>query len=296
MKSWLSATTLKLFALFPLWLLRLVGNGVGYVAWLSNGRSRQITAFNIGLCFNELSPLQQRALVKQSMRQLGVLLLEMGPVWRWRPERLLKTVKEVSGYEHIEQAEQTGKGTILIVPHLGSWEMVGVYLGKRCKVTALYQPPEDPRFHKIIHTARYRTGITLAPTNMRGVKALLKALKAGESVAILPDQTPAEGSGEFADFYGQPTYTMTLVHTLIKRTGARVVSGVAKREGLNQFHLQFQPAPASIYSEDMLTSVAGLNECVEACVQLCPEQYQWEYNRFKLLPGGQRRNYRDSTK
>jgi KDO2-lipid IV(A) lauroyltransferase len=130
---------------------------------------------------------------------------------------------------------------------------------------------------------------------MRGVKALLKALKAGESVAILPDQTPAEGSGEFADFYGQQTYTMTLVHTLIKRTGAKVVSGGAQRTGSNQFHLQFQPAPEAIYSDDMLTSVAGLNECVKQCIELCPEQYQWEYNRFKLLPNGEKRSYRNPS-
>lgn len=292
MKSWLSLTAIKLFALLPLCVLRLVGGWVGYGAWLSNDRSRQITEFNIGLCFPELSADQQQQLAKQSVKQLGVLLLEMGPVWRWSPERLLKHIHEVNGLAVLEQAEQIGKGTIVALPHLGCWEMLGVYLGKRGKVTSLYQPPEDPGFDKMIYHARQRTGNTLVPTNTSGVKALLKALKAGETVVILPDQLPTEGGGEFADFYGQPTYTMTLVQKLVKRTGAQLVGAVAERTGSHGYRLDFIAPPAEIASADGVESLTALNRCVEQCVALCPEQYQWEYNRFKMLPNGQRRNYR----
>ncbi|MCR8921996.1 lysophospholipid acyltransferase family protein [Dasania sp. GY-MA-18] len=293
MKSWLALTTIKSFALLPMPLLRVLGRWVGYGAWLSNGRSRQITEFNIALCYPQLSAAQQRHLAKQSVQQLGVLLLEMGPVWRWSPQRLMQHITEVSDLALLERAEQAGKGTVVVLPHLGCWELMGVFLAQRGAVTSLYQPPEDPGFDQMIYHARQRTGNTLVPTNTRGVKALLKALKAGETVVILPDQLPVEGSGEFADFYGQPTYTMTLVHNLIKRTGANLVGAVAERTGRSGYKISFVPAPADINASDSKLSLTALNRCVENCVQLCPEQYQWEYNRFKWLPNGQRRSYKN---
>ena len=293
MKSWLSLTVIKSFALLPLPLLRCLGRLIGYGAWLSNDRSRKITEYNLALCYPQLTAEQRRALAKKSILELGVLLVESGPVWRWSPQRLEKHIQKVSGEEQLLAAEQKGKGTIILLPHFGSWEIMGVYLGKRGKLTSLYQPPEDPGFDAMIFKARERTGNQLVPTNTRGVKALLKALKAGETIVILPDQTPTKGSGEFADFYGQPTYTMTLVYNLINRTGANVIAAVAERVGSRGYHLQFQAASSQIYSDDKIESLTALNQSVKNCVELCPEQYQWEYNRFALLPNGKKRSYRN---
>ena len=47
------------------------------------------------------------------------------------------------------------------------------------------------------------------------------------------------------------------------------------------FEMVFRPADPEIYSEDIETSVAALNRSVEVCVRDHPEQYQWEYKRFK---------------
>lgn len=293
MKSWLAVTSIKFFALLPLWLLRIVGSWVGYVVWLSNDRSRKITEFNIKLCFPGWTDAERESLVKQSMRQFGVLLFETGPVWRWSPAKLLQHIKAVHNLELLEQAQAGGCGTIVVLPHLGCWEIMGSFLGARGKVTSLYQPPDDPALDKMIFEARERTGNTLVPTNTRGVKALLKALKAGETVVILPDQLPEIGSGEFADFYQQPTYTMTLLYNLVKRTGANVVGAAALRVASSAYEIHFIEAPEEIGNDDLVSALTAVNQLVEACVERSPAQYQWEYNRFKLLPGGEVRSYRD---
>jgi KDO2-lipid IV(A) lauroyltransferase len=124
----------------------------------------------------------------------------------------------------------------------------------------------------------------MAPTNRKGVMMLFKALQGGSIVGILPDQVPAEeAGGEVAPFMGQPALTMTLVHGLIQRTGCAVCSCYAERvEG--GFKIVVIEADPDIYSADQVTSVAGLNASVAACVVRAPAQYQWEYKRFRRLP------------
>jgi KDO2-lipid IV(A) lauroyltransferase len=46
------------------------------------------------------------------------------------------------------------------------------------------------------------------------------------------------------------------------------------------------PAPAGIASEDDVTAAAALNQGIEQCIALCPEQYLWSYRRFRRRPSG----------
>src|SRR5690625_2274592 len=142
------------------------------------------------------------------------------------------------------------------------------------------RPPPLP------YTTLFRStdNIDMAPTNRRGVAQLLKALKRGEIVGILPDQVPEPGSGaEVAPFFGQPALTMTLVHNLIQRTGCSVLSVYAERVP-GGFKMVVLPADQDIFNEQAASSVAALNRSVEACVRRVPEQYQWEYKRLRRLP------------
>ena len=76
---------------------------------------------------------------------------------------------------------------------------------------------------------RQRWRAVLAPATMRGVRMLYRALQRGGQVGLLPDQAPGAGEGAWADFFGRPAYTMTLVTRLQQATGAAVVMGYAER-------------------------------------------------------------------
>jgi KDO2-lipid IV(A) lauroyltransferase len=52
------------------------------------------------------------------------------------------------------------------------------------------------------------------------------------------------------------------------------------------WELHFLPVSEDLYSEDIETSLAALNSGVEAIIALAPEQYQWEYKRFRDQPPG----------
>jgi KDO2-lipid IV(A) lauroyltransferase len=160
-------------------------------------------------------------------------------------------------------------------------------------MTALYRHPKTALFGDVVRRARERRGAKLVPTDSSGVRALFKALKSGEIVTILPDQVPPRAQGMFAPFFGEMTLTMTLATNLLHRTGATAVCCYCKRLPDGKFEIIFHPVDEDIYAPDSATALAGLNKSIERCVLDCPEQYQWNYKRFKFLPNLQKRDYGD---
>ncbi len=275
----------------PLPLLRASARLMGQCFWLSDSRLAQVTRRNINACFPELPAAQRRALARESLVQTACTMLEIPAVWQW-PYAKVRARMQVQGLEHFQTAQAEGKGVIVLAPHHGNWEVLGLYLAELGEVTSLYQPPKQAEVEAIVRSAREKTGAKLVPTNRAGVAALLKALKAGGISGILPDQVPLdEASGVYAPFFGHPALTMKLIHSLLKSTGARAVTGFARRTPAG-WTITFLPADPAIYSGEVEQATAALNHSVEQAVRLCPEQYQWEYKRFREQPEGQPKFYR----
>jgi KDO2-lipid IV(A) lauroyltransferase len=140
--------------------------------------------------------------------------------------------------------------------------------------------------------ARERFGATLVPADTAGVRALFKALRRGELLAILPDQEPRYGNGLFSPFFGIPAYTMTLLARLAQQTGAPIFITYAERlAGGAGFQLHFLPLVPCTAETPVEEIAAAVNAGIEACVRRLPHQYQWSYKRFKTRPAGEPRFY-----
>jgi KDO2-lipid IV(A) lauroyltransferase len=181
---------------------------------------------------------------------------------------------------------------VLLAPHLGNWEVLGLYLSDVADITSLYQPPEMAALEPIIRQSREKVGAKLVPTNRRGVAALLKVIKNGGFTGILPDQVPEASGGDFAPFYGVPALTMTLVDNLRSRSDCLVIAAYAQRIK-GGFEIHFLEADPGVYSSDQSEALVALNRTVENCVNGVPEQYQWEYKRFRRQPEGMPRRYKN---
>lgn len=280
---------LFVFAILPRGLARSLASGVSALVWPFKTTARRITERNIAIAFPEMPIADQQALARESFRQLVWVGAELGPNWSWPADRLLKCVSSITGEEHLHASVAENHGAIVLVPHLGNWELIGPYLATLYPTTALYKEPRIPELNRIIRRARERNGNTLVPADRTGVRALLKALKSRELIAILPDHVPASGGGEFAEFFGEPAMTMTLVAKLIERTGCKAVFAYAARQPDSSYQIVVRPADEGIYSPDRPTALRALNKSVEQCVLDCPEQYRWEYKRYKFLPDHSRR-------
>lgn len=280
---------LRLCALLPQRLLHFLASSGGRLAWRLNTTARRITEYNITIAFPEKPLAEQRCLAKASILQLFHSMADLGPSWLWPAERVLGRFSSVVGDEYLRALFAENRGVIVLLPHIGNWEVVGTYIATRYPVTTLYKVAKLAALDRVILRARQRHGNTLVPADKSGVRALMSALKSRELVIILPDQVPARGSGEFAPLFGEPALTMTLVTKLIHRFGSKAVCAYAKYQPDNSYELVFRPADKEIYSPDPSTALAALNKSVEQCILDCPEQYRWEYKRYKLLPDFSRR-------
>lgn len=283
---------LHLLSLLPLRLNHALGGLIGSLMGLFPSGLRHVTRRNIGLCFPAMATRQQRRLARAALRTTAQTATETAAMWLWPHHKTLATVREIQGREHLDQALALGRGVIIAAPHIGAWELVGLYCAGLQPMTSLYRPLRIPALDSLVRASRQRGGATLVPTDAGGIRSLYQALARNEMIGILPDQEPGAGSGVFAPFFGVPAYTMVLLTRLARKSGAPVVYCFAERlpRGCG-YRLHFLPAPEGIDSPELEQAALALNKGVEQCVRIAPEQYQWAYKRFRTRPAGEGKVY-----
>jgi KDO2-lipid IV(A) lauroyltransferase len=269
---------------------RLIGRFIGFLSALFHTRSAKITEANIRHCFPELRAKEREQLVKQSLEHTARLLAESGIMFHWNAEKLARLITDVVGFDAVQVAVAANRGILVLVPHLGNWEFFALYFG-RYNFIALYDPPKNTAIDGLIRQSRQRTGARLLPIDGQGVRGVLRALKNGEPVSILPDQVPPRSAGIYAPFFNREALTMTFAHRLIHHTRPVVFLGSCIRDEAG-FTITFTEAPDDIYSDQVEVSVRAMNGAIEKLVDENRAQYQWEYKRFKKPAAGSKDLYR----
>ena len=283
---------LRLTSLLPLPLTHAIGILIGGLLWWIPNDLRRIASRNLVLTFPEMPVADRERLLRRNLWETGKLLLELGPLWLWRGERVLALVRgAVAGEEALTDTVRRRRGAILLTPHLGAWEMAGLYYSSRHPLTILYRPSRLG-LDELSIRGRGRLGGKVVATDARGVRSLLTALRDGEILGILPDQDPGDEGGVFAPFFGISASTMTLVSRLTRNTGAPVFLTWAERLPRGRgFALHLRALPEVTAAGSLEESAAALNRGVEAAVRSLPAQYLWAYKRFKTRPPGEPKLY-----
>ena len=283
---------LRLTSLLPLPLTHAIGILIGSLLWWIPNDLRRIASRNLVLTFPEMPVADRECLLRRNLWETGKLLLELGPLWLWRGERVLALVRgAVADEEALTDTVRRRRGAILLTPHLGAWEMAGLYYSSRHPLTILYRPSRLG-LDELSVRGRGRLGGKVVATDARGVRSLLTALRDGEILGILPDQDPGDEGGVFAPFFGIPASTMTLVSRLTRNTGAPVFLTWAERLPRGRgFALHLRALPEVTAAGSLEESAAALNRGVEAAVRSLPAQYLWAYKRFKTRPPGESKLY-----
>lgn len=283
----------RVLALMPHCMIRAIARFFATLLWWVKDDMRKVSEKNIALCYPDMSHAERQQLAKQAVLETVRTVFEMPICWLGSADKVLNSIHRVEGQQHIEALREQGNGVIIILPHMGNWEVIGLYLAKHFPCTSLYKPTEEAAYNSIVESARSRTGATLVPTNKKGVLAVVKALKAGGITCILPDQIPEDSNSTvFAPFFGEQAATMTLIPNLLQRGNIKAVAAFAKRCEQGGYEIIIQPVDDAIYSEDTVQSAAAMNSCIEKLIALAPAQYQWEYKRFRLGPDGKRKVYK----
>ncbi len=277
----------RLFAKLSLQTNQAIGSALGLLAYLFSHSFSQLTYDNLqqsGLGPNEKS---FRELLGQNVRETGKGLTELIVAW-FRPEaEVAKLVVEQDGWQHVEAAQKNGKGIIFITPHLGCYDIAGRWLDSKISTKFLYRAPKMAWVQKLMDAGRDRGEEKMVPADMSGVRTLMKTLKHGGSISILPDQVPGKGEGIWADFFGKPAYTMTLVTRLQNATQAPVIYYFAERLPNGRGYKVWLTPAAEPFSEDRKTAARQLNAALEELIRKAPTQYLWSYNRYKTPAGAE---------
>ncbi|MCS6786650.1 MAG: lysophospholipid acyltransferase family protein [Thiobacillaceae bacterium] len=276
---------LRLLARLPLPVLHFMGALAGLADLVLSPRAAVVRA-NLRQAGMDRPLLRLRAAL-----HFGMGVAELLAIWLRPLERVTALVRSVHGGEHLEAARAAGRGVLAMTPHLGCWELAGLYLASRMPIVELYRPPRQPWADRLMRLGRERGLARLATPDMRGVRALLSALRRGDAVGILPDQVASRGDGVWAPFFGRPAYTPTLAFKLARTTGAVPLLLFCERLPWGRgYRLWIEPlAP---FADDPAAAAAQLNTALEGLIRRHPEQYLWRYRRYKRpgdapLPPGQ---------
>ncbi|MFZ2266047.1 MAG: lysophospholipid acyltransferase family protein [Azonexus sp.] len=268
----------RLLSRLPLWLVHALGATLGRLVYLVSPTYRQHLEEN--LAQGGFAP----GLRSQVAAETGKQMLELSRIWLRTLADANAQVVEIVGWEHVEAARQSGKGIVFLTPHLGCFEITAQYLSAHFPITVLYRPPKQASAQYLIETGRQREQLHLAPADLSGVRSLIKALKRGQAVGLLPDQAPKTGEGVWLDFFGRPAYTMTLAARLTETSAVTLMTWGERLPGGRGYRLHFAPPQAEL-TGDTVHRAQQINHEVEHLIAQCPTQYLWGYNRYKRPAG-----------
>ncbi|MDR3477173.1 MAG: LpxL/LpxP family Kdo(2)-lipid IV(A) lauroyl/palmitoleoyl acyltransferase [Gammaproteobacteria bacterium] len=288
--AWLGIGCLWSITRLPIsWQMR-IGRFIGWAVYHCSPKLRRISAINLSLCFPQLSDPARETLLKKNFAALGMGLIETGMAWWLSDKRLSKCSVKVNGIEHLEQALSRGKGVILVSPHFMCLEMIGRLLGSRYSFAVMYRPHKkrilsyiQDRFrqkYRIQHIARHR------------IRDLINTFNANTAVWYAYDIDAGEKRSVFAPFFGIQTASLTSASRLAEISGAAVIPiDFYRLDDKWGYEINLYPILENFPGENYVADATRLNKQIEESIRNKPEQYIWQYKRFKTRPPGEKRYY-----
>lgn len=272
----------RLMARCPLWLLHALGSLAGWLSYALSPSYRQ--RFQAQVRQAGLPAAQARPAIAQAGRMVTEL------PWLWQRHQALGELVRWQGAELIESRLAEGRGMVLLTPHLGCFEVTArafaERFGRRMPITVLFRPARKAWMRALMEGAREREHLATAPANLAGVRQMLRALRQGQAIGLLPDQVPPEGLGVWAPFFGRPAYTMTLAAKLAVQSGAPLMLLWGERLAQGRGYVIHVQAGPNIPSEASPEQAATLiNRAMEGLIRQAPQQYLWGYHRYKQPRG-----------
>jgi KDO2-lipid IV(A) lauroyltransferase len=273
----------------PLRLLHVLGALLGWAVWAASPSYRRRLAANAALA--GVASADRRAAVAEA----GRMATETVRLWLRPAGQPIADPVRWEGAELVDAALARGRGLVFLTPHMGSFEVCAQSYaerwGMRQPVTVLYRPARKRTLRELEEAARARAHLATAPATLGGVRQLLRALRRGESVGLLPDQVPPDGQGVWAPFFGQPAYTMTLAARLVRQTGAALLAIWGERLPQGRgYRIEVLEMPVPLAEPGrlpadeqaaLLADATAINRSMEALIAKKPSQYLWGYNRYK---------------
>lgn len=281
---WLAFGVLRLMAMLPIRWTQAIGSGLGITVYRLVPSRRRVARINIRQAYPDYSEEQIRELNMASFRSLGISVFEFAQSW-WRDRDYMRSICEVEGKQHLDDALAKGKGVILLTGHFTTLEIGAMLIGLYTPLNGVYKKAHNPMFNAFM--AHYRSTYGEELIENKNVRALIRGLRRGRATWFAPDQDFADQDIVFTPFLGGIASTLTATARMAEMTGADVVPFYPLRlKNGRGYRLVILPALDNFPSDDINIDSARINKAIEEMVYANPEQYGWVHKRFKHRPPG----------
>jgi KDO2-lipid IV(A) lauroyltransferase len=269
---------LKLSARAPLSGMQRLGKAIGTLAWLVFPYRRRVALINLRLCFPEMPEKERRRLLHRHYQAMGIGVFELAAAW-YKPDDEIRRIGKVTGMEHLEAVEASGRGALLLTAHFTTLEIAGRILLTRHGFSCLYRKPNQPVIADAMTRAR--------ESHMREVihfdrmNDLIRALRAGEFIWYAPDQGKRIKYSEILPFFGVPAITNTATGRIASMGKAAILPFVGYRKDDGSYQVDILPEITDIPTRDPEADAVRINHLIEDFVRKAPDQYFWLHRRFK---------------
>ncbi|MCX7725270.1 MAG: lysophospholipid acyltransferase family protein [Chitinispirillaceae bacterium] len=270
--------TENIVKLLPRKIALFLGSILGKLLYLS-GFYRKIVIKNIehtGLWDKE----KMKKIVKELYKNMGKYIVDFLRQPHIMPEYT------IHNFDKIEPFLKMGKGVIVILGHLGNWEMLSVVFGKSTgRLSVVAKPMNNPLVENWLFKKRALSNVNIIYTQ-QALRKILEALKKDRIVAVLIDQYIKEHSTEIP-FLGKPAKTVRSIAGLTLKSGSPVIStySIMRKNGRYDIFMvpPLQIETSKLSEEEAITLYQKLhNEMISQQIISYPEHYfGWFHRRFK---------------
>jgi Kdo2-lipid IVA lauroyltransferase/acyltransferase len=280
---------LAVLACLPLAWLRWAGALFGWVLWVFAVQRRRVVVRNLALCFPDLSARAQRRLVQEVFVRFGQAFVDRVWLWHGTPAQHRQRLQLSGDLSVLQQA-----GPVLVfAPHFvgldAAWSALSARIDRDWMT--LYSPQIRPALDRWVRQGRQRVGRVQLVARRQGIRPLVKGLREGAALYLLPDMDLGPRNAVFAPFFGHPAATVTSLPRLAGLAGAPVVPVLARLTPQG-YAIEVLPPWAGYPGGDDAADAATMNERLEGYIRSMPGQYHWLHRRFKTRPPGEASLYR----
>jgi len=182
----------------------------------------------------------------------------------------------VQGLNYLVEGMAAGKGVIMALPHVGSWEYGGAFLATQgLPMTAVAERLEPPELFDFFVEQRAAMGLTIVPLDAPA-STISSTLRQGGLVGLLSDRDLV-GNGIEVEFFGETTTMPAGAATLALRTGAQLVTGAVYSGPGRDHRAIVEPPLDTTRTGSLRRDVARLTQSIatrfEGLIRRAPEQW-----------------------
>jgi Kdo2-lipid IVA lauroyltransferase/acyltransferase len=249
---------------------------------------------SLEIAFPEMDERKRNRILQASVESIGRTVVEFA---KFRPSSsdasrsMIEFDFDAKEFDAYKKAKAEGRGVIMPTAHIGNWEVL--LSGFALQYEPIYftaRELDNPLMDKMFAERRAKFG-SRQFYKSDSAKEMLKALRAGASVGVLPDVNVLPNEGVFVPFFGVPACTTSGVARLAIKANALIFPMFAVWDEKRKKYIvhngpAIEPADSGDRERDVIETTAAFTAEIERIVRRFPEQWLWVHRRWKTRPPG----------